>query len=786
MRSARVKHFALIPFSLIAAPLAAQDPVDVGADADELRAGANEIVVVGGGIRGEVDAPEQPIVVYDEADIAAYGASSLADLITATAPQTGSGRGRGGGGHPAILINGQRISNFREMRNFPPEAIRRMQVLPEEVAQRYGFAPNQRVINFILKDNFSSRTIDAEYHFPTRGGFAENQLEGTLLKIDKASRLNLYARSNDASMLTEQERGVIQQGSGPDQSAYRSLVPDTRDIILTASWSRGLGEEGMDGSLALNAGYTRNDSRSLSGLNTAELASSGQATALTRKSAIDNFQGGATLNKPLGGWQLTATVDGSHVRTATLSDRDLALSDPQQRDRALSRNSAATSLVTLNGRPLSLPAGDVSATIKAGFAWTGINSEDTRIASVPVSLRRGDLSAGLNITVPIASRRNGVMEGLGDLSLNLGGGLNRLSDFGTLSDWSAGLTWSPFEKLSISASYLVNQAAPSLTDLGNPRIDSFNIPVFDFTRNETALVTLISGGNPALLRETQRDIKLSANWELPFLKNSNLVAEWFRNRSSNVTSAFPLLTPAIEAAFPGRVTRDPLTGQLTAIDRRPVTFDQTHSSRLRWGFNLSGSIGKAPAEGHGGGPMAGMRPPGGGMGRFGGGRGPMMGMMGGGGQGRWNLSVYHTYRFADRVQIGPAGPQLDLLGGDALTGGGVARHAIELEGGTFYRGFGLRFNGNWAAPTRVSGTTDLRFGSTFRLDMRAFVNFDQQKSVLKAAPFLKGFRMAIEIENLFDSRQRVTDAAGQVPLSYQADLIDPRGRMIGIELRKMF
>ena len=146
MRSASVKHFALIPFSLIAAPLAAQDPVDVGADADELRAGANEIVVVGGGIRGEVDAPEQPIVVYDEADIAAYGASSIADLIAATAPQTGSGRGRGGGGHPAILINGQRISNFREMRNFPPEAIRRMQVLPEEVAQRYGFAPNQRVI----------------------------------------------------------------------------------------------------------------------------------------------------------------------------------------------------------------------------------------------------------------------------------------------------------------------------------------------------------------------------------------------------------------------------------------------------------------------------------------------------------------------------------------------------------------------------------------------------------------------------------------------------------------
>ena len=169
-----------------------------------------------------------------------------------------------------------------------------------------------------------------------------------------------------------------------------------------------------------------------------------------------------------------------------------------------------------------------------------------------------------------------------------------------------------------------------------------------------------------------------------------------------------------------------------------------------------------------------------------------MGMMGGGnGQGRWNLSLFHTVRFDETVRIAPGGPVLDLLDGDALTGGGVARHSLELEGGAFHKGFGLRFNGSWTAPTKLRasgapGTSDLRFGSLFDVDLRAFVNFDQQPSVVKAVPFLKGTRLSFVVENVFDARQKVTDDTGTVPLSYQADYLDPRGRFIGIDFRKMF
>ena len=122
---------------------------------EQIGAQRGEILVVGTRLAGQVEAAQPPLMTLDEADIAAYGTGSLTELIAALSPQTGSGRGRGGG-HPIILLGGQRIANFREMRDFPPEAIRRMEVLPEEVALRYGFPPNQRVINFILKDKFSS------------------------------------------------------------------------------------------------------------------------------------------------------------------------------------------------------------------------------------------------------------------------------------------------------------------------------------------------------------------------------------------------------------------------------------------------------------------------------------------------------------------------------------------------------------------------------------------------------------------------------------------------------
>ncbi|MEO7914025.1 MAG: hypothetical protein ABIR23_01485, partial [Novosphingobium sp.] len=151
---------------------------------------------------------------------------------------------------------------------------------------------------------------------------------------------------------------------------------------------------------------------------------------------------------------------------------------------------------------------------------------------------------------------------------------------------------------------------------------------------------------------------------------------------------------------------------------------------------------------------------------------------------------YDTLQFTNRVLIAPGVPALDLLNGDALTAGGVARHNLTLEGGAFYKGIGLRMNGTYVTPVDVrgSGASDLNFGGLARINMRLFADLGQQKWLTGGKPdtFWKGARFQLRVDNLFDAHQRVTDQNGVVPLSYQPDLIDPQGRIIGIELRKQF
>ena len=163
----------------------------------------------------------------------------------------------------------------------------------------------------------------------------------------------------------------------------------------------------------------------------------------------------------------------------------------------------------------------------------------------------------------------------------------------------------------------------------------------------------------------------------------------------------------------------------------------------------------------------------------------------GGGQGRWNLGLYHTIEFENEVLVAPGGPVLDQLSGQAF-GNGVPRHKIELRGGVFHKGIGLRLSGNYQSATRVDGSglpgaQDLFFDDIARFDLRLFANLEQQQWLTGGAPgFWKGTRLSLRIDNLFDAQQRVTDGTGAVPLSYQPDLIDALGRTFEIEFRKLF
>ncbi len=794
-----------------------------GEEDDAIFAEPGQILVVATRIKGQVDTTLAPIAVLDEAAIASYGAGSIEELLTALSPQTSSGRGRGDG-RPIVLLNGMRISGFRELRGFPPEAIKRVEVLPEEVALKYGYRPDQRVVNFILKDDFSSYGTDTEVRLPSGGGFTELEQEFTLTKIANGNRINVTGKLEDASPLTEGERGIVQPVTGtlvagdPRAADYRTLIGDTKSAELNATLARALGN---GAGLSANLQVQRDDSRTLNGLNTVTLGDFTRTTIvpqpITTRRRTTAVQAGAALNKPLGDWLLALTADGGHTETKSTIDNRADLSGLQALvnagllsasgdlpseailgvavDRALSKTDTLSSLATFSGRPLRLPGGEVGLTVKAGFDYSGIESSDTRTTTGTVNLKRGDAQAGFSIDMPITSRKEGFGAGVGDISLNANAEIHRLSDFGTLYNWGGGLTYAPTETLTLTANYVAADKAPTLVQLGGPVTVTQNVSLFDFTRGETVLATVISGGNPGLVKERQRDWKFGLNWSLPFLKDSAFVAEYFRNRSTNTSNGFPLLTADVEAAFPGRVVRD-ADGRIISVDQSAVTFAQEKGSRLRYGLNVSGSFGKAEpvAERSGaraGRPAGGPRAGGAGGPRMGGGGGRFgPGGMGADGRGRWNLSVFHTVRFQQSLQFAAGGTVLNLLDGDAINSG-VARHSLEMEGGGFYRGFGLRASGSYTGGSRIDanggpGSTSLRFAPIATFDMRLFADLGRKEKLVEKVPFLKGTRVSLSVDNVFNAQQRVTDDTGAVPLRYQPGFLDPRGRVFEIEFRKQF
>ena len=783
----------------------------------------DEIVVTAQRLSGGVVSDVPPVIELDEAAVESYGATTITELLSALAPQTGPGRGRGSGG-PVVLLNGQRISSFAELRDLPPEAILRVQVLPEEVALQYGYSADQRVVNFILKDNFRSLTADAEFGGSTAGARAETELQTTLVSIGKAGRTTLTGEYDKNSRVLESDRGIIQRNSAGNLGDFRTLLPATDTIRLNAVVNRKLTDIV---SATVTASWQRDTSDGLLGRPSALLTiptdkpfSPADAPfsqtffydpALLRASTTDALHAGLTVNGSLSKWTwtLTGNYDRSTVRTST--DRGVNgaalqadLLDPAGTlnpfappagtlpllagDTARSQTDTSNGIYTISGSPLTLPAGPIRTTVTAGFATTRLSSETFRSGLTRATrLARDEANGRINVEIPLANADRDVAAAIGKLSINANLGYRRLSDFGGLTSFGYGLNWQPTEGITILASAIGADNEPSVGDLGNPVLITPAIPTYDFATGQTVLVSRTSGGNPGLVTEVQRDQKFSVNYQPPTLKGLTVGVDYFRNRSRNPVAGFPILTPDIEAAFPGRAVRD-ASGQLVSIDSRSVNFAATRSDVVRLGFTFQKQFGQVGGPrgpgGFGGG--GGTRPEGAGSraggSDSGGGRG--FGRGGGGfGRGndqggRWTIALYDSIRFRDEIQLRSNLPVLDLLGGDATgSSGGAPRHSFDLDAGWFNKGFGIRLTGSYQSGSTVTGSTaasTLEFGSLATLNANVFMNFDSRKKLVEDVPFLKGARIRLSVQNITNSIRDVRDGSGIVPLGYQPGYLDAR------------
>jgi hypothetical protein len=828
-----------------AATMAAQDAAD------------EEITVTGQREPGAVVGDIKPETQLNAGDIRSFGVSTVSELLTELTPQTTSGRGNGEA--PVVLLNGKRISGMNEIRDIPTEAIRRVDILPEEVALKYGYPANQKVVNIVLRPRFRAVTGELAGGTSTEGGRENGEANSYLLRIQGDNRVNLGIRYAAADSLSEAQRDIVSNNrvNADDVGQYRSLLPSTQALTLNGVLARPLTDQ-IQMSLNGTFGYTTSDSDQ--GLPTGVTTQPDKVRQQSVRGLSGHF--GSNFGGAIGAWRWNLTGNYDHAESRTRTDRGVDIVLPgetsSQRliDHAKSKSDIGNVQFVVAGTLFDLPAGPVTSSAKVGGELTGFDAQSSRFGVVSASdLSRNIASGQTSFDLPIASRRNNVLDAIGDLSLNLNLAADRVSHFSTLTTIGYGAKWTPIPLISFIASVTDDEGAPTVQQLGNPVVSTPNVRVYDYRTGTSVDITRITGGNPNLGSDKRHVLKLGFTLK-PTLTNRadlSLTANYTKTRIKNSFGSFPTNTVEIEDAFPDRFVRDS-SGRLLSIDSRPVQFAHEDRQQLRWGINFSKSLTSAAAmkamedarearraqmekareqreaaqkeqqaKQDGDKPadlsaLGGQQPatpeqpstrnfggdggnggPGGGQGRgpggFGGPGGPGGGRFGGGppgGLGRMQLGVYHTWFFKNEILIRPGVPVLDLLDGSATgNNGGQPRHLIELQGGFTKSGLGARLSGSWQSGTTVRGGTnsatgDLTFSDFAKADLRLFADLGQVQSIAKDHPWVRGMRLSLAITNITNNRIKVRDQTGATPLSYQGGYLDPLGRAVKFEVRKLF
>jgi hypothetical protein len=870
--------------------------------ADPYAAEVDAVEVVAGKPRGSVEGDIKPDLTLNPAQIRAYGAGSISELMAFLEPQLRTSQGRGDG-QPVMLVNGRRISGMQEIRDIPPEAIERFEILPEEVSLTYGYRADQRVVNIVLRRRFRALTNEVGVKAATAGDRNSGDVQSTLFRVQGDQRWLFNGKISHDTPLFETDRDVVRAPSGSpydltgnvtgfngqpidpalsalvgsdvtvapvpasagvsaptladfaanagvpaidDLKSWRSLAPKSTAASLTGAVTRPLGKSSM---ATISGSFEDNSTLTYLGLPGIRLVVPDGAPfspftqdvqlyrfvddymAMTREVDSQKATLQAAANGRIKEWRWSATGGYAHSTSDTTTGRGLDASafqagltagDPtlnpwgnipaqllarNSPDTAHSTSDSANAELVFVGHPITVPAGNVSTTFKAGADTQTQDSRSTRNGLAfdrDISRTTGSLQA--NVSVPIANRAKNVLPVLGDLSLNFNSQYEQLSDFGGLTTLGGGANWSPIDPLSFLVSYTDEQGAPSASQLNDPILATPNVSIFDFRNNRTVLATRIEGGNPNLLSDSRQVLKLGATLRpLPKDAKTNLQinANYTVTRIDDSTNNFPAITADIEQAFPDRIVRD-ADGNLISIDARPVNYAKTKQEQVRWGFNLSRPFGKpraggpgfqfgggGPPPGGGGGGGGGSGGPGGGPGASGGGGGGGGGGRGGfrngprPGQGQVQVSLYHTWKLKDEITIRDGLPVIDRLNGGSGAG---PEHEVQLQLGVFKSGMGAFLNGSWRNSYRLNGATsdkDLFFGEQSTFSLNVFADPTSRPDLIRAHPWLRGTRVQLQAQNLFDTRQDVHDRLGVTPQAYQPDYRDPIGRTVRISFRKL-
>ncbi len=186
----------------------------------------DDIIVTGKRPPGSAIGDVAPVAVLDAAALRALGATSMAQLAKLLEPLTSSASG----GAPVFLLNGRRIASEREIWTLPPEALERTEILSEQDAARFGFAPTVRVVNFVLKARFRAFVVDQGAGTTTDGGGSTERLELGSTRIAGDRRTVLTINYDRQNRLRATQRPYIPDSDSPFDRIGNLRSPDGGSI----------------------------------------------------------------------------------------------------------------------------------------------------------------------------------------------------------------------------------------------------------------------------------------------------------------------------------------------------------------------------------------------------------------------------------------------------------------------------------------------------------------------------------------------------------------------------
>jgi hypothetical protein len=678
--------------------------------------------VVVTGRRGVAAYPAERELAADQID--ALGATDIAEVIQRTSDTLGASSG------PIVIVNGKRVADPKVFYSFPPDALERVEVLPQAANSLYGATPDRRVINIVLQRRFASKDLQLAGEAPTAGGtdVLSGDLRRGVIADQNTSQAGL--RVSRQSSLTAGERPDVDPSLPRDPSI--TLRPDSAALLANLSLSRPLG----DWSASLST---------TSHLERATQVATVQAAAVSMRRELTSLDATGGLSGQVQEWAVQLGLDGQFSR---LTQEGYSPSN--------SSNALIAARAEASRRLFDLPAGamvlSLSSRLEASQATTRIAQLHTDTTSTEREVV-GGLMVPLSQLTPDAS---GFAKTLGQVVLSLGGQL-RDGGSGGGRGLDAAVAWSPSYKIHVDGTW--SSATQPVSDQVRFAPAIFGAPtlVYDFRTGQASEVLPLRGGNPALTAPKVTQIGLTANAG-PYGPWQITAGTVFRYQSAeNSIGTLPLPTPEVEAAFPERFVRDG-AGRLISIDQRPINLEVAETETLSSNFAFTAPLDGPPDQ-----PNAGLI----------------------------RVTLTHVWRLRDEVTIRKGLPNMNRLAGD---GGGMASHEVTMSLDGRRGAVGFNATARWNSAYRIravsgqDGPDDLKVAALGFLDLRMSYRFDRALTGTSTTPTRRGIGSELEIGiiNLFDSRPRAELGDGRSAPGYGHDDQDPLGRTLRISLRHRF